>query len=194
MEPGKFGPFLRDLRTRRGLTQEQVAEALHVSGAAVSKWENGKCLPDLTKLETLAEILHVGMLDLMQCGAAGAPPAARQAPADTPSGPAERSRRQQVRGVASCGKHRGDCLNAVFQVVAPGIGGAGAVLGFKQVLQLRAALCKGLVTRGGKICFFQRQAALARYLHYHVAGHTAYMVGHLHAQQNERPLRFACFA
>lgn len=41
MEPGKFGPFLRDLRTRRGLTQEQVAEALHVSGAAVSKWENG---------------------------------------------------------------------------------------------------------------------------------------------------------
>ena len=79
MEPGKFGPFLRDLRTRRGLTQEQVAEALHVSGAAVSKWENGKCLPDLTKLETLAEILHVGMLDLMQCGAAGAPPAARRA-------------------------------------------------------------------------------------------------------------------
>lgn len=70
MEPGKFGPFLRDLRTRRGLTQEQVAEALHVSGAAVSKWENGKCLPDLTKLETLAEILHVGMLDLMQCRAA----------------------------------------------------------------------------------------------------------------------------
>ena len=100
MEPGKFGPFLRDLRTRRGLTQEQVAEALHVSGAAVSKWENGKCLPDLTKLETLAEILHVGMLDLMQCGAAGAAPAARQAPADTPSGPAERSRRQQVRGAA----------------------------------------------------------------------------------------------
>ncbi len=51
-------------------------------------------------METLAEILHVGMLDLMQCGAAGAPPAARQAPADTPSGPAERSRRQQVRGAA----------------------------------------------------------------------------------------------
>mgnify|MGYP002801308832 CR=1 FL=1 len=41
MEPGKFGPFLRDLRTRRGLTQEQVAEALHVSGAAVSKWKTG---------------------------------------------------------------------------------------------------------------------------------------------------------
>ena len=48
----------------------------------------------------VSKILHVGMLDLMQCGAAGAPPAARQAPADTPSGPAERSRRQQVRGAA----------------------------------------------------------------------------------------------
>ena len=73
MEPGKFGPYLRDLRARRGLTQEQVAEALHVSGAAVSKWENGKCLPDLAKLETLAEVLGVGILDLMRCGAAPAP-------------------------------------------------------------------------------------------------------------------------
>ena len=44
MEPGKFGPFLRELRTRRGLTQEQVAEALRVSGAVVSKWENGDSL------------------------------------------------------------------------------------------------------------------------------------------------------
>ena len=41
MEPGKFGPFLRGLRTRRGLTQEQAARRLHVSGAAVSKWESG---------------------------------------------------------------------------------------------------------------------------------------------------------
>ena len=100
MEPGKFGPYLRDLRARRGLTQEQVAEALHVSGAAVSKWENGKCLPDLAKLETLAEVLDVSILDLMRCGTEGAPPAARQAMANDPSGPAERTRRQQVRGAA----------------------------------------------------------------------------------------------
>ena len=97
MEPRKFGPFLRDLRTRRGLTQEQVAEALHVSGAAVSKWENGKCLPDLTKLETLAEVLGVGILDLMRCGAAPAP---RLAPENAGPDPAAQSWRHQARGAA----------------------------------------------------------------------------------------------
>lgn len=97
MEPGKFGPFLRDLRTRRGLTQEQVAEALHVSGAAVSKWENGKCLPDLTKLEALAEVLGVGILDLMRCGAAPAP---RLAPENAGPDPAAQSWRHQARGAA----------------------------------------------------------------------------------------------
>ena len=101
MEPRKFGPFLRDLRTRRGLTQEQVAEALHVSGAAVSKWENGKCLPDLTKLETLAKILDVSILDLMHCGAAdSAASAPRPAPENAGPGPAEPSWRQQLRGAA----------------------------------------------------------------------------------------------
>lgn len=97
MEPGKFGPFLRELRTRRGLTQEQVAEALRVSGAAVSKWENGKCLPDLTKLETLAEVLGVGILDLMRCGAAPAP---RLAPENAGPDPAAQSWRHQARGAA----------------------------------------------------------------------------------------------
>ena len=100
MEPGKFGPYLRDLRIRRGLTQEQVAETLHVSGAAVSKWETGKCLPDLAKLETLAEVLDVSLLDLMRCSTENAPPAARQAMANDPSGPAGRTRRQQIRGAA----------------------------------------------------------------------------------------------
>lgn len=100
MEPGKFGPYLRGLRIRRGLTQERVAEALHVSGAAVSKWETGKCLPDLAKLETLAEVLDVSLLDLMRCSTENAPPAARQALANDPSGPAERTRRQQIRGAA----------------------------------------------------------------------------------------------
>lgn len=97
MEPGKFGPYLRELRTRRGLTQEQVAEALRVSGAAVSKWETGKCLPDLTKLETLAEVLGVGILDLMRCGAAPAP---RLAPENAGPDPAAQSWRHQVRGAA----------------------------------------------------------------------------------------------
>lgn len=100
MEPRKFGPFLRDLRTRRGLTQEQVAEALHVSGAAVSKWENGKCLPDLAKFENLAELLDVGVLDLMGCGAADGETASLSREPPVSSGE-ERPWRRQVRGAAA---------------------------------------------------------------------------------------------
>lgn len=74
-----------------------MAEALRVSGAAVSKWENGKCLPDLTKLETLAEVLGVGILDLMRCGAAPAP---RLAPENAGPDPAAQSWRHQARGAA----------------------------------------------------------------------------------------------
>lgn len=74
-----------------------MAEALRVSGAAVSKWENGKCLPDLTKLETLAEVLGVSILDLMRCGAAPAP---RLAPENASPDPAAQSWRHQARGVA----------------------------------------------------------------------------------------------
>ena len=67
MEPNKFGPFLRELRKRKELTQPQLAEALCVSTAAVSKWERGKCLPDVAKLEDMARILDVSILELMQC-------------------------------------------------------------------------------------------------------------------------------
>lgn len=81
MEPKTFGPFLRELRKRRGLTQEQLAEGLHVSGAAVSKWENGKCLPDISKIGDLAALLDVSVLEVMKCEMSGAEeaPAPRQA-------------------------------------------------------------------------------------------------------------------
>ena len=100
MEPRTFGPYLRNLRTRRGLTQEQLARQLHVSGAAVSKWENGKCLPDLAKLEALAEVLQVSVSELMQCGGGGEAVSLRQIPAATASPNEERPRRQAL-GVAA---------------------------------------------------------------------------------------------
>jgi len=67
MEPDKFGPFLREMRKRKDLTQPQLAEVLCVSTAAVSKWERGKCLPDVAKFEALAQVLDVSILELMQC-------------------------------------------------------------------------------------------------------------------------------
>ena len=41
MDAKKIGIFLRELRKEKGLTQEQLAEVLNVSGRTVSRWETG---------------------------------------------------------------------------------------------------------------------------------------------------------
>ncbi len=81
MEPKTFGPFLKDIRTQRGLTQTQLAEALGVSTAAVSKWECGKCLPDIAKLDDLAKALDLSILEVLRCEV-GQPESAREALAE----------------------------------------------------------------------------------------------------------------
>ena len=45
---------IRALRRERGMTQEQLAEAMNVSAAAVSKWENGQSVPDILVLTAQA--------------------------------------------------------------------------------------------------------------------------------------------
>lgn len=41
MDAVKTGKFIRMLRTEKGITQKDLAETLHVSNAAISKWETG---------------------------------------------------------------------------------------------------------------------------------------------------------
>ncbi|MBR5903446.1 MAG: helix-turn-helix transcriptional regulator, partial [Clostridia bacterium] len=45
------GAVVRQLREKRGLTQAQLAEKLHVSDKTVSKWETAKGLPDISLVE-----------------------------------------------------------------------------------------------------------------------------------------------
>lgn len=56
---------IADLRKNRGLTQAQLAEALHITPAAVSKWETGASVPDLDTLVALADYFRVSMDDLL---------------------------------------------------------------------------------------------------------------------------------
>lgn len=51
------GKKISDLRKQKGWTQKQLAEQLHVTDKAVSKWERGLNFPDLTTMEPLAELL-----------------------------------------------------------------------------------------------------------------------------------------
>ncbi len=58
------GAMIKRLRERSGLTQQQLAERLLVSGKAVSKWENGRGYPDITLVESLASALGVSVIEL----------------------------------------------------------------------------------------------------------------------------------
>ena len=57
----KIGKRIQDLRKQKGLTQEQVAAALNISAAAVSKWETDTTYPDITILNPLARLLGVSV-------------------------------------------------------------------------------------------------------------------------------------
>ena len=60
-----FGERFQRLRKEKGLTQENIAEAVNVSSHAVSKWENDINMPDITLLLRLSEILGVTTDELL---------------------------------------------------------------------------------------------------------------------------------
>lgn len=65
MEKYVTGAAIRRLREEKELTQEELAERIHVSGKAVSKWETGRGYPDIGLLEPLAEALGISVIELL---------------------------------------------------------------------------------------------------------------------------------
>ncbi len=61
-----FEQNLQTLRTRKKLTQEQLAEQLGVSRQSVSKWESGASFPELNTIITLCDMFDVSMDDLLR--------------------------------------------------------------------------------------------------------------------------------
>ncbi len=53
MDQIKVGKFIAELRKEKNLTQEELAELLGVSSKSVSRWENGKNLPDAALYQPL---------------------------------------------------------------------------------------------------------------------------------------------
>lgn len=62
----KFGAFIAELRKEKGFTQKELAEKLFISDKAVSKWETGQSMPDITLLRPLADILEVTTTELLE--------------------------------------------------------------------------------------------------------------------------------
>lgn len=65
MNQTTIGSYIAQKRRTRNLTQEQLAEKLGVSNKTISKWENGKCMPDYSIIQTLCDALGVTLPELM---------------------------------------------------------------------------------------------------------------------------------
>ena len=66
MENNKIGSFILELRKEKGLTQQELGDKLFVTDKAVSKWERGLSLPDVSILEKLAEELEVDVSEILR--------------------------------------------------------------------------------------------------------------------------------
>ncbi len=65
MEQEKIGLFIAELRKQKHMTQAELAERLKVSDKTISKWENGKSLPDITYLKDICLILDINIYELL---------------------------------------------------------------------------------------------------------------------------------
>ena len=63
----EFGEKLQELRKKKGLTQEELAEFLFVSRTAVSKWESGRGYPNIESLKAIAKFFLVTVDELLSC-------------------------------------------------------------------------------------------------------------------------------
>ena len=65
MNQTAIGSYIARKRREQNLTQEQLVQQLGVSNKTISKWENGKCMPDYSIIQRLCEALPVTLPELM---------------------------------------------------------------------------------------------------------------------------------
>ncbi len=64
MDQIKIGKFISNRRKEKNITQSALAEMLGITDRAISKWENGVCLPDVGTMPELCKILDITINDL----------------------------------------------------------------------------------------------------------------------------------
>lgn len=65
MNQERIGKFIAECRKKQKMTQQELAEKLGVTDRAISNWENGKNMPDLSLFKPLCNILNITINDLM---------------------------------------------------------------------------------------------------------------------------------
>uniref|UniRef100_UPI004056F30F helix-turn-helix domain-containing protein n=1 Tax=Agathobacter sp. TaxID=2021311 RepID=UPI004056F30F len=66
MDNRKTGKLIAELRKKKGLTQQQLADQLNLSNKTISKWESGAGSPDVGNLPVLADALGVTVDELLR--------------------------------------------------------------------------------------------------------------------------------
>ncbi len=64
MDQKRIGAFIAQCRKEKNLTQLQLAELLEITNQAVSKWENGRGMPDVSLLQPLCDVLGISLNEL----------------------------------------------------------------------------------------------------------------------------------
>ena len=64
MDQVKIGKFISKKRKEKNITQAELAEKLNITNRAISKWENGNCMPDSGIIPELCQILNITINDL----------------------------------------------------------------------------------------------------------------------------------
>ena len=65
MEKEKIGKYIREKRTRLGMTQQQLADRIQVTEKAVSRWETGLNFPDIALFDDLVRTLGLSVVELL---------------------------------------------------------------------------------------------------------------------------------
>lgn len=85
MNISKLNENIAFFRKKRGITQEELANTLGVTNQAVSKWESGKCAPDIQLLPDIAEYFNISIDELFGRSVNSDIPTKIQSPKETSS-------------------------------------------------------------------------------------------------------------
>ena len=65
MDAKKIGIFLKELRNKKGMTQEQLGEMVGVSNKTISRWETGNYMPPVDCLNMLSDIYNISINEIL---------------------------------------------------------------------------------------------------------------------------------
>lgn len=144
-----LGETIHQLRTSRGMSQGDLADALEVSRQSVSKWETDASVPDLDKLVRLSRLFDV-TLDQLVCGAEGQPKESGEP--GQPETPKEKKGPTPVRRIVGAVLLAVGLLGVLIMTFLAGLGGFVFGLLFTLPLILCGAFCLKVQRRLGLWC------------------------------------------